>query len=194
VDVVAEHALAAEAGEQRGVDVDDPAGVIVGDFEQAEEPGEADKFGTGLTDNLPDRVGEIGGGVGGFSFDGVGLEVEVGSAGQAVGVGAGADDGDDFGVEFVTGDGVGEVLERSAAAAQHDSQAEDVGCGLGLERDVYFGGHAVTILDDEERSKRGTGDEAGTLADGRAAFRQCADLPHQLGAGQAQRVEGRVAD
>jgi hypothetical protein len=94
VDVVAEHALAAELGEKRGVDVEDAAGVGRGDGEQLQPAGEEDEVDAVAIAKLEDGGGEGLGGVEVLAFeDGEG---DVGGEGAVEGgdAGAGGDEED----------------------------------------------------------------------------------------------------
>lgn len=116
VDVVAVHALAAEAGEEGGVDVEDFALVVGWDDQEAEEAGEADEVGVGVAGGVEDGVGEgvfVGVLLAGQDVDG---EVELFGALDAEAGGVGGDDGGDVGVELAGLGAFVEVLQGGAAA------------------------------------------------------------------------------
>lgn len=134
VDVVAVHAFAAvlswaAAGgrKQRGVDVEDAAGEVVGDLPKGEEAGHECEVDAVVPEDVGDAFGEGFEGAGVFAGDDVDGEVEVLGALDAFAGGVAGDDAGDLGVEFFAGDDIGEVLEGGAAAGDEDAEAEGHG-------------------------------------------------------------------
>lgn len=123
VDVVAVHALAAELGEQGGVDVEDAVGVVVGDNEQGEEASEDEQVGLGVAAGGENGVGEgvlVGVLLAGQDVDG---QAAVFGALDAFAVVVGGDDAGDGGVEGACGDAVVEVEEGRAPAGEGNGEA-----------------------------------------------------------------------
>jgi len=127
VHVVAVHALAAEAREQRGVDVEDAVVVAVGDLQQRQPAGEADQVDLRLIAEGEDALAEgveagelatvddLGGHAGGHGAIG------------AAEAGARRDDQRDLDRQGAGGAEVDEVLQRAAATGEEDGDAEGFG-------------------------------------------------------------------
>ena len=144
VDVMSPHALSAEGREECGVDVHHAVFVVGGDVPEAEPAGLNDEIDAGGVQCLGQfcaegfDIGKV------FAADDGRFEAEFTGAVTAGDLGAGADDGDDFGVEAAGGDFVLEVDHGASAAAEENAKAKFFAgwlCGCGGAVDVGFGVH-----------------------------------------------------
>ncbi len=114
---------ATEGREQGRVNVDNPASIVVGDWEEAQESGEDDEVGAGIPNRLEDGALVVDGRLAAACHH----EVRNSSA---FGTNKGADAGttrdhlDDLSVEAAIIDPVNEVLESRTAPGSEDSEAD----------------------------------------------------------------------
>ena len=120
------HALAAELGQQRRVDVQHTAREVVRDLQQTQKPAEADQVDPVLTDDAEHVVREAGEVVVVLASYDVARQVQRVGALEAFRLVVRGDDDRDLGAQRSVVNLVGEVLHRGPAAADEASQSDGI--------------------------------------------------------------------